>query len=134
MTTFPVTSAPIATGTPPAADDDDDDDAICPYPRRCEDGCKQAFFAAFAVPENNVDPSLIPADVATQIATCVVGCDQNRADNAQGCVGAATEAECACRAACERTANLSGRVSPEAAVKMRRAMRNLEAAVAPACL
>lgn len=134
MTAIPVmTAAPLATAAPPADDDDDEDTECVVYPRRCEDGCKQAFFAGIARPENSWDPSLIPQDLATQLGTCVAGCIPHRPGEEMGCVGPGSEEECACREACERTAGFSQRISPDATVKIRRAARNLDAAIAPAC-
>lgn len=136
MSSTSITSAPIPTAAPTPPEEDpewEDDDGCTVYRLRCTPACKNAFLTSVSQPGNHWNPESVPPDIATQLGTCIAGCDQNHADDVHGCVGAATQAECDCQEQCFATAKASGRVSLLAEGALRDAARNLDAAISPAC-
>jgi hypothetical protein len=87
----PAASAPAEAPTKPV-------DKVCPFPRRCNDACKKAHFAAVDAcsPEWKVIEQSVPS--LKEMGECTARC--LKVENIAGCVGAANKSECDCTEKC----------------------------------
>jgi hypothetical protein len=97
----PLTKTPDpapAQAEPPAAANEAKVEKVCPFPRRCEDACKKAHFAAMGTCQPEWDKIAKAMPNMDEMGACTARCLTSK--NVAGCVGAETKEECACAEKC----------------------------------
>jgi hypothetical protein len=125
VTAFPMTAA-ATTAAPATAAGAGDTEPCHVYARRCDPGCRTAFFAA--IPRFQIQPDDLLAPQIAALTPCLVRCNQSHGAG-EGCVGASSVEQCNCQLDCYRAANLA----PEQAARFRQIAHGLHEAIAPAC-